>query len=145
MRKINRIIVHCSASSFGNAALIDSWHKQNGWDQIGYHYVITNGLLESKSKYNLKNDGLIETGRPVDIIGAHCKGKNRDSIGICLIGNTYFTSKQLLDSLPRLLRKIINKCGLKPIDIYGHRDFSEKPCPNIETEFLRQLIKIERV
>ena len=77
MREINRIILHCSATPEGrdiDAATIKDWHVNgNGWSDIGYHYVI-------------KLDGDIETGRQLDKVGAHCKGHNKDSIGICYIG-----------------------------------------------------------
>ena len=76
MREINKIVVHCSATQEGkniSAATIDKWHKKRGWRGIGYHYVI--GL-----------DGLIELGRPVEQVGAHVKGHNKNSIGICYVG-----------------------------------------------------------
>ena len=76
MRKINKIIVHCSATPEGrnvSAATIDKWHKERGWSGIGYHYVV-------------KLDGSIEYGRMVDKVGDHCKGHNKSSIGICYIG-----------------------------------------------------------
>ena len=39
----DRITIHCSDSEWGNADVIDEWHKKRGWDGIGYHYVILNG------------------------------------------------------------------------------------------------------
>ena len=57
-----------------DAETIRDWHVNgNGWSDIGYHYVI-------------KRNGLVEAGRPVSISGAHAKGHNADSIGICLVG-----------------------------------------------------------
>lgn len=76
MRKITYIIIHCSATPAGmdvDAATIDRWHKKRGWRGIGYHFVI-------------KRNGNVESGRPVAKIGAHAKGYNRNSIGICLAG-----------------------------------------------------------
>ena len=40
---------------------------------LGYHYVID-------------TDGTVETGRMVGEIGAHVKGHNQYSVGICLVG-----------------------------------------------------------
>ena len=106
------VIIHCSASKFGNAALITKWHLSRGWDTIGYHYVILNGWLSAK-KYHQYFDGRIETGRPLDDDsdmeadewGAHAKGYN-NTIGICMIGESgYFTLRQktkLYDTLFRL-------------------------------------------
>ena len=51
MREISKIILHCSDSEWGSASVIDQWHKERGWTEIGYHYVITNGQTEPK-KYN---------------------------------------------------------------------------------------------
>lgn len=76
MRYINEIIIHCSDTKEGldfNANDIDRWHKQKGWKRIGYHYVI---LL----------NGTIEQGRELEAVGAHTKGHNAHSIGICYIG-----------------------------------------------------------
>lgn len=76
MRKINEIIVHCAATAEGKnfkAADIDRWHKQRGWDGIGYHHVVD-------------LDGTIEPGRPESKQGAHCLGHNANSIGVVYVG-----------------------------------------------------------
>ena len=76
MRKINKIVVHCTATPEGRPVSveeIDSWHKQRGWSQIGYHYVV-------------QLDGTINQGRPLNISGAHVKGHNKYSIGITYVG-----------------------------------------------------------
>jgi len=130
---INKIIVHCSDSSFGNASLIRQWHKERGFDDIGYHYVINNGYV-SKGIYDPNIDGVIEDGRPLDIIGAHCQGHNRDSIGICLIGVRTFTWEQF-KSLKQLLDALITSYNLYTTDVYGHYDFSSnKTCPNFNVK-----------
>ena len=75
-RGIKYLVIHCSATPEGrahNAKDIDLWHRQRGFNEIGYNYVI---LL----------DGTIEQGRDVDKIPAHVEGHNKDSIGICYIG-----------------------------------------------------------
>ena len=76
MREINKIIVHCSATrEFQDVKTeeIRRWHMDKGWSDVGYHYLI-------------ELDGSINKGRPVERIGAHCKGHNNDSIGVCYIG-----------------------------------------------------------
>ena len=76
MRKINKIIVHCTATQESKDVSVDEvrrWHLKRGWKGIGYHYVV---LL----------DGTIEYGRSVYEPGAHVKGMNKNSIGICYIG-----------------------------------------------------------
>jgi len=139
MREISKIILHCSDSEWGSASVIDQWHKERGWTEIGYHYVITNGQTEPK-KYNSNYDGAIEDGRSVTKIGAHAKGHNTDSIGVCLIGKSHFTAKQLYDALPTLLRLLISQYTLSPKDIYGHNEFDpDKTCPNFDVQLVRNL------
>ena len=136
MRKINKIIIHCSATKEGdtsvNAALIDQWHKSRGWKGIGYHFVI---LI----------DGKIELGRMVDQVGAHVKNMNQSSIGICYIGGVENkkdtkgkwipkdtrTPEQIATMLEllRLLKKIFPKAT-----IHGHNEFSSKACPSFDVQ-----------
>ena len=73
MRKIDKIIIHCSATKEGidfKAKDIDVWHRNQGWDGIGYHYVVD-------------LDGTVEKGRNIEKAGAHTVGQNANSIGIC--------------------------------------------------------------
>lgn len=142
MRKINKIIIHCSDSWFGDRDLIDSWHRERGWNGIGYHFVITNGYPTYKDwksqKYRSDIDGLIETGRPLDVIGAHCKGHNKDSIGICLIGKRLFSWKQI-SALQKLIKDLLDTYG--HLEVYGHYEFNPyKTCPNIDMKWLRSIL-----
>lgn len=134
MRKITEIIVHCSDTPEGRddkAADIRRWHVQNnGWADIGYHYVID-------------LDGTIEAGRDIETIGAHCKGHNPNSIGICYVGgrdkNTLEAKDTRTDaqkaSLVLLLKYLRSR--YPQARIYGHRDFSDKACPcfDAKTEY----------
>ena len=134
MRVIKQIIVHCSDSEFGNAEAINNWHKQRGWDGIGYHYVIMNGISEWNSEYDRKTDGKIETGRQIERPGAHCEGSNYDSIGVCLIGKDAFTPLQI-ESLLTIIERARERFG--KLAIYGHYEKSSgkkqgKTCPNID-------------
>ena len=127
MRKINKIIIHCSATPEGRhhtAKDIDSWHRAQGWKGIGYHYVI---LL----------DGTVETGRPESEIGAHTTGHNSDSIGICYIGgvNQEMNPKdtrtaEQRESMRKLVRELLLKYPLATI--HGHREFANKACPSFD-------------
>jgi len=65
------IIVHCSDSDYGNAALITVWHLQRQFRNIGYNFVILNGKISSSCELKWFN-GIIETGRALDEDGAHC-------------------------------------------------------------------------
>ena len=143
MREIKKIVIHCSDSDYGTASLIKKWHmEERNWSDIGYHYVITNGVQESCRPYKPEDDGFIQTGRPLEIQGAHVKGHNSDSIGICLIGKHHFTAKQLYDSLPNLLRLLLPTYELTFDDVYGHHEFDpNKTCPNFNVNDLRNLFK----
>lgn len=124
MRKINKIIVHCSDSDFAShddISVIDNWHKARGWVGVGYHYFI-------------KSDGTVQKGRPDEAQGAHVSGHNHDSIGICLHGRKTFTDAQFY-SLKALLYDLMIRHNLRTTDIYGHRDFdSKKTCPNFDVK-----------
>ena len=87
-RTIREIIIHCSATPEGRNYPVDStsrWHRQQGWSDIGYHYVIY-------------RDGTIHEGRHVDIAGAHCVNHNAHSIGICYIGGVASDGKTPKDN-----------------------------------------------
>ena len=128
-RIINEIIVHCSATPEGkdySVADIRKWHKQQGWSDIGYHYVVY-------------RDGTIRDGRDVNISGAHCVNHNSHSIGVCYIGGVASDGKTPKDTrtpsqriaLKQLLTELLM---LYPnARIYGHHDFDKgKACPSFD-------------
>lgn len=123
MRDINQIIIHCSYSKTGNAAVINQWHLDRGWDGIGYHYII------------LKN-GLIEKGRELHKIGAHCKGQNSDSIGICMIGNSIEDMTQIQHESARQLVAALQWI-FGDLKLYGHNHYNKyKTCPTFDVKDL---------
>ncbi len=125
MRHIDTIIIHCSATRPSQDIGVEDirrWHiEDNGFFDIGYHFVI-------------RRDGSIENGRNVEKVGAHCKGHNQYSLGICLIGGlsekmkdeNNFTYEQM-QALKTLLKHL--KARYKIEDIFGHNAFSPKACP----------------
>ena len=128
MRIIDTIIIHCSATAEGKSftvADIDRWHRQRGFDCIGYHYVIY-------------LDGTLHAGRPIQQIGAHCQGHNATSIGVCYVGGLAADGKTPKDTrtqeqretLLSLLRKL--KAQFPKARIRGHRDFAAKACPSFD-------------
>lgn len=122
---ITRVMVHCSDSPQGrgdDAATIHAWHKERGFDGVGYHAVIT-------------EDGTVQAGRPEYWQGAHVKGHNRESLGVCLIGRDSFTDEQL----DALFDYLVDVCNRHPrAVVYGHRDLDDgKDCPGFDvTEWL---------
>ena len=131
---IHRIILHCSDSEFGSKKIIDGWHRERGWSGIGYHYVINNGHPVSihRKGFDQEWDGKLEEGRPWHEAGAHAKGHNHDSLGICLIGNHHFTFMQFY-RLHVLIRSLRIKYPI--IEIVAHNLLNpHKTCPNFDVD-----------
>lgn len=127
MRKITLIIVHCSANRPGSAlrmADIDRYHRSLGRKGCGYHYVIP-------------TDGTIEVGRPEERVGAHCRGHNAHSIGVCYIGGLTAAGKTPQDTRTEAqkvaLRQLLTDLHIRypTALIVGHSDLDpRKPhCP----------------
>lgn len=132
MRKIDKIILHCAATKEGQHFTvedIDCWHKQRGFNKIGYHFVIY-------------LDGSVHKGRDIAEIGAHCLGQNANSIGICYIGGLDANGK------PKDTRTDAQKAALSclveallkqypSVTIHGHNEFANKVCPcfDVKKEF----------
>ncbi len=139
MRKISNIIIHHSASSFGCAQIIRNWHVQgNGWKDIGYHFVIGNGRMHG-DHYVSSFDGMVEPGRPLTQQGAHVKGYNKESIGICMVGNGKFTNEQFF-SLLNLVDEMSNMFNIPVDKIFNHSDFSNKACPGFNVRDITNII-----
>ncbi len=133
MRKIKGIIIHCSATKpsmdIGVEEITD-WHVNgNNWSDIGYHYVI-------------RRNGSLEIGRDLEKNGAHCKGHNKNTIGICLIGGVNdkgtpqdnFTPNQY-DTLESLLENLVFREYVEGgAYIKGHNEFSNKACPSFNVQ-----------
>lgn len=138
MKKWNGIVIHCSDSSWGTQQDIRHWHLARGFRTTGYHFVIDNGTYANDFRIP-SLDGMIETGRNINQIGAHARGYNKTHIGICLIGRGAFTKKQLaaLFSLTQDLMRIYDI----PVDnIIGHRECrgTHKRCPCFDAAYLRE-------
>lgn len=129
MRKINKIILHCSATKEGQKFTvkdIDAWHKQRGFKGVGYHYVI---LL----------DGTVEPGRPESEVGAHTLGQNANSIGICYIGGLDASGKPKdtrTDPQREALIKLVKELKAKypGATVHGHNEFANKACPSFNVK-----------
>lgn len=139
MNRIDFIAVHCSATP-ATADKVDvntirRWHREQGWRDIGYHYVIT-------------RTGEIQKGRPENQPGAHEKRINRCSIAICLVGGSppigspehrkglgenNFTPAQMA-SLETLVKQLHAKHP--KAEVLGHRDVPgvRKACPSFDVK-----------
>ena len=139
MRKIKRVVLHCAATqdypednkAFDaiGAADIRVWHmKDNGWSDIAYHIVI-------------RRTGVIESGRPPEVIGAHVSGHNRDTLGVCWIGTRLPTDKQV-ESLADVYLAIRKDYGLCYDAWFGHYELdNRKICPGIPMSLVRGYLR----
>ena len=135
-RRINEIIIHCTATPEGRDYTIEQIrkdHKARGFTDVGYNYVIY-------------RDGTIHEGRDVNKIGAHCSNHNAHSIGISYVGGVENKSgvaydklnpkdtrtQQQQDALLNLLEAL--KMMYPMAKIYGHRDFAKKACPSFDAK-----------
>lgn len=132
MRRINKIILHCSATRpewmesqpiEAKRAEIERWHLARGWRAIGYHWLID-------------RDGAVIAGRPEAQEGAHVTGQNATSVGVCLIGGfgsngddlpaDHFTPHQM-DALRDLMGDLLSR--YPGAMVRGHNDYAAKACP----------------
>lgn len=123
-RNIMQMVIHCTATPEGRDCTpkdIDSWHKEKGFSGIGYHYVVD-------------LSGKIHEGRPLDTIGAHARGYNAASIGVCYVGGIDKAGQPAdtrTDAQKAALSTIVSaaKKTYPSITVVGHRDISAKACP----------------
>lgn len=127
-RQINKIIVHCSATPEGRDVGVDEirrWHVEDrNYSDIGYHWVVT-------------LNGTLEEGRPEYRNGAHAKGFNKNSIGVCYVGGVdenLDPKDTRTEGQKETLRCILEdlKDRYPQAQIIGHRDVSSKACPSFD-------------
>jgi N-acetylmuramoyl-L-alanine amidase len=130
VRQITKIILHCSATREGQDVSVETirkWHLNRGWSDIGYHYVIY-------------LDGSIHEGRPVNRSGAHTKGYNSKSIGVCYIGGVEKDGKTPKDTrtpeqdtaLTNLITALLEM--YPTATLHGHNEFANKACPSFDVQ-----------
>ena len=140
MRQIKQIIVHCTATRPDwwekktineQVKEVEKWHVvDRGWKAIGYHYLVG-------------RNGEVVQGRPIEMIGSHAKGQNKDSIGIALFGGfgsdaddlatEHFTPLQLAAAYD-LIRKLQGQYNIKNERVIGHNRISSKACPGFRVQ-----------
>lgn len=130
LQSVDYIVIHCSATTEDQDIGVEEirrWHRQRGWLDVGYHFII-------------RRDGELERGRPHDVPGAHARGFNHISLGICLVGGvesdaktpeSNFTAFQwkTLESLVHDLKRLHPDAK-----VLGHRDLPNvnKACPSFD-------------
>lgn len=136
MRDVNEIIIHCTATraewwaskpTSAKVAEIKRWHVDgNGWQDIGYHYLID-------------RDGAVSQGRPVEKTGAHCRGRNKGTIGVSLFGGHGSSERDQFadhytDAQEAALRGLIGdlKAEHGNLKVSGHNQYAAKACPGFD-------------
>lgn len=123
------IVIHHSATHTGSATSFDKMHKEKGWDELGYHFVIGNGTNSGNGQVEVGNRWKAQKW------GAHAKTAdnryNDYGIGICLVGNfdverPTAAQQQSLAKLVAFLEKTYNISGDRVI---GHGDTKATECP----------------
>ncbi len=135
MRKIEKIILHCTADPEGVDHTLEYYnteHLKRGkeWKGVGYHFII-------------HPDGTIETARPINMVGSHCKGQNANSIGIAYVGGMNREYNTAKDTRTRAQKKQMWRLVLYLLQsfpsatVHGHHEYDPKPCPcfDVKSEF----------
>lgn len=120
------IVVHCAATPPDidvGAREIDAWHRKRGFRAIGYHFVVRRG-------------GGVEPGRGLAERGAHARGVNDRSVGVCLIGGIDAGGRPQANFTPaqydQLWRLLADLAAIYPrARVLGHSDLPgvRKACP----------------
>ena len=141
------IVIHHSATESGSVEAFDRMHQAKGWDETGYHFVITNGqgggngAIEVGGRWSKQKWGSHTGGTPHNEY-------NNYGIGICLVGD--FTqkppSREQLDSLKRLVTFLMDRYRIPPSRVVGHRDApnAKTACPGDALErYLNEVLRPE--
>jgi hypothetical protein len=123
------IVIHHSATPSGGAKAFDRMHRDKGWDELGYHFVVGNGTDTG--------DGQVEVGSrwPKQKWGAHAKTPdnrfNKTGIGICLVGNfdTERPTRAQMASLSHLVAYLMKTYHIPADHVIGHGDTKATDCP----------------
>ena len=133
MRKIQEIIIHCTATRPNAICTVETirrYHRSLTWRDIGYHYVIY-------------PDGSVHLGRPVEEPGAHTVGHNAHSIGVAYVGgldadgspaDTRTPSQRIV--LLQLVKDLMEEYHI--MSIHGHNEYAAKACPCFDVQQWRK-------
>lgn len=127
------ILHHSGVSSSHTAEDVHRWHQKRGWAGIGYHYFIT-------------KDGEVFEGRPHNTVGAHTRGHNKESIGVCFEGNfdKEELTKQQEHAAVELLTQLRN--AYPQAQLRRHNNFTlNKTCPGKRFPFAWLQQHVEKI
>lgn len=134
-RTITGIIIHCAATPNGRwttAEDVDNWHRERGFSRtLDFRAKLNYSLTSIGYHFLIYTNGAVATGRHLDEVGAHAKGFNSKTIGVCLVGTDKFTPKQW-ESLKANIQWLLKK--YPDARVCGHRDLPQvhKTCPGFD-------------
>ena len=143
-RLITMLVIHCTATRCNRRySLLQLYHDHvevNHWRFIGYHFYIL-------------RDGKIEVTRPLARMGAHAKGYNAHSIGICYEGGLDEQGNPADTRTPAqkeaMARLIIQLKQQFPTirTVLGHCDLPgvQKACPCFDATLLQPLLRVKNL
>lgn len=134
MRTLDKIVIHCSATpptmDIG-VKEIRSWHvNERKWRDVGYHIVV-------------RRNGEVELGRPLEMQGAHARGYNKTSIGVCWVGGVdkdmnpeNNMTREQESELWCTVQNFMLTYGIEKAQVVGHRDLPgvTKACPSFDVK-----------
>jgi N-acetylmuramoyl-L-alanine amidase len=134
------IVIHQTDTPTATVESIDRYHRSLGWAGIGYHYVVY-------------HDGSVHKGRLNSETGAHCKGDNATSIGVCCVGKAHalpigagYMNQAIWDGLIRLVGQLMTAYHIPVSRVVGHRERPSgqeqgKTCPGFDVAVIRNLLR----
>ena len=129
--RIDSIVVHCSATDGPHTPKdVHQWHLSRGWKGCGYHIIID-------------QNGEVHIGRTIDRMGAHCPGKNMQSVGVCLLGLKKISPAQVkkMAEVIQDIQKIFTVKFDRELKIFPHRFFdSTRTCPHLTREGFKDIL-----
>lgn len=135
-RETRALIVHHSATpQTVTMEDIRVWHRARGWSDIGYHYVI-------------EGNGALRVGRSFWAMGAHAGGFNRETLGLCIVGDNTNAARRWIGTQLETAREVVKALEMlfPAIHVYGHNEVgtTKTACPGMSGDDLREILKVKR-
>ena len=127
-RAIDLLVIHHTASPrTASVEEIARWHARRGMKGIGYHHVIG-------------ADGVLRPGRELERPGAHARGYNLHSIGLCVVGDNTRPEHAWQDAQIESLLLYVQwfRTFFPRALVLGHRDLAgaSTRCPGLDVSKL---------
>jgi len=140
---IDTIFIHHFNINWGTMADAEEWQKEKGFDMVGYNRVIRNQFPTFKSwKDNtpdMATDGMVEIGRPDNVVPAGVRGHNTTSVHLAMVGDGVFTGLQLKSLITEIREYIKKYPKIKRLLRHSDRDPKKPHCPGLSDDYMETL------